>query len=48
MNDVLPVSKNRFNTRYYNFFVTDRFKTDRYGQNSIPSTANQIYNLLQH
>ena len=39
MNDVLPVSKHRYNTRHYNLFVTDRPKTDRYGRNSIPYRA---------
>ena len=29
MNDVLAVLKFRYNTRYYNLFVTDRPKTDR-------------------
>ena len=30
MNDILAVSKHRYNTRHYNLFVTDRPKTDRY------------------
>ena len=34
------------NTSDYNLFVTDRPKTDRYGRNSIPYRANQIWNLL--
>ena len=46
MNDTLAVSKHRYNTRNYNLFVTDRPKTDRYGRNSIPYKANQIWNLL--
>ena len=46
MNDTLAVSKYRYNTRNYNLFVTDRPKTDRYGRNSIPYKANQIWNLL--
>ena len=46
MNDILVVSKHRYNTRHYNLFVTDRPKTDRYGRNSIPYRANQIWNLL--
>ena len=35
MNDILAVSKCRYNTRLYKLFVNDRPKTDRYGQNSI-------------
>ena len=46
MNDTLAVSKHQYNTRNYNLFVTDRPKTDRYGRNSIPYKANQIWNLL--
>ena len=46
MNDILAVSKNWYNTRHYHFFVTDPPKTDRYGRNSIPYRANQIWNLL--
>ena len=46
MNDILVVSKHRYNTRHYNLFVTDRPKTDRYDRNSIPYRANQIWNLL--
>ena len=46
INDTLAVSKHQYNTRHYNLFVTDRPKTDRYGQNSIPYRANQIWNLL--
>ena len=42
MNDVLAVSKHRFNARFYNIFVTDSPKTDRYGRNLIPYKANQI------
>ena len=46
MNDILAVSKHRYNTRHYNLFVTDWPKTNRYGRNSIPYRANQIWNLL--
>ena len=46
VNDVLAVSKHRYNTRHYNLFVNDQPKTDRYGQNSISRRANQIWNLL--
>ena len=46
MNDVLAVSKHRYNTRHYNLYETHRPKTDRYGRNSIPYRANQIWNLL--
>ena len=46
VNDTLAVSKHQYNTRHYNLFVTDRPKTDRYGRNSIPYSANQIWNLL--
>ena len=46
MNYAFVVSKHRYNTRHYNLFVTDRPKTDRYGQNSIPYRANQIWHLL--
>ena len=48
MNDILPVSKHQYNNRHYNLFVTGRSKTDRYGRNSIPYRANQIWNLLPH
>ena len=34
--DILAVSKHWHNTRHYKLFVTDRPKTDRYDQNSIP------------
>ena len=44
--DVLAVSKYRYNTRHNNLFVTNRPRTDRYGRNSIPYRANQIWNLL--
>ena len=43
VNDAL--SKHQYNTRRYNIFVTDLTKTDRYGWNSIPYRANQIWNL---
>ena len=46
MNDTLSVSKHQYNTRHYNLFVTDRPKSDRYGWNSIPYRANQIWILL--
>ena len=46
MNYALVVSKHQYNTRHYNRFVTDRPKTDRYGQHSIPYRANQIWNPL--
>ena len=46
MNYAFVVSKHRYNTRHYNLFVTDRPKTDTYGQNSIPYRANQIWHLL--
>ena len=46
MNDTLAISKHRYNTWHYNLFVTDWPKTDRFGWNSIPYTANQIWNLL--
>ena len=46
MNDIFAVSKHQYNTRHYNLFVTDRPKSDRYGRNSIPYRANQIWNLL--
>ena len=46
VNDVLAVSKHRYNTLKYKLFVTDRPKTDRYGRNSVPFRANQICNLL--
>ena len=46
MNDILAVSKHRYNTRHYNLFVTDQPKTDRYRRNSIPYRANQIWKLL--
>ena len=46
MNDILAVSKHRYKTRHYNLFINDRPETDRYGRNSIPYRANQIWNLL--
>ena len=46
INDTLAVSKQQYNTRHYNLFVINRSKTDRYGWNSIPYRANQIWNLL--
>ena len=48
MNCILAVSKHQYNTRRYNLFVTDRPKTDIYGQHSVPHRANQIWNLLPH
>ena len=46
MNDALAVLKRQYNTRPYNLFVTDRPKTERYGQNSIPYRVNQILILV--
>ena len=46
MNDVLAFSKHRYITRHNNLFMADRPKTDRYGRNSIPYRAGQIWNLL--
>ena len=46
MNNILTVSKHQYSTRHYNLFVTDRPKTDRFGRNSIPYRANEIWNLL--
>ena len=46
MNDILAVSKHRYNTQHYSLFVTDRPKTDRYGRNPVSCKANQIWNLL--
>ena len=46
VNDVLAVSKHRYNTQHYNLFGTDPPKTDIYVQNSISNTANQVWNLL--
>ena len=48
INDTFAVSKHQYTTRHYNFFVTDRPETDRYGWNSIPYRANQIWKLLPH
>ena len=45
MNDILAVTKHEYNTRCYNLFVTGSPKTGRYGRNSIPYRANQIWNL---
>ena len=42
INDVHAVSKHRHNTQHYNLFVTDRPKTDRYGQNSVSYRAQQL------
>ena len=33
MNDVITVLKHGYNTQHYNFFVTDRSKIEKYGQN---------------
>ena len=46
MNDILAVSKHQYDTRHYNLFMTDRPKADRYGRNSIPYRADEIWNLL--
>ena len=46
INDILAVSKQQYNTRHYNLFVTDRPKADRYDRNSISYRANEIWNLL--
>ena len=46
MKDILAVSKHLYHIRHDNLYVTDRPKTDRYGRNSIPYRANQIWNLL--
>ena len=46
MNETLAVSKHQYKTCHYNLFASDRPKTDRYGRNSIPCRANQIWNLL--
>ena len=46
MNDALAVSKHQCNTRHYNLLENDRPKIDRYGWNSMPYRANQIWNLL--
>ena len=46
INDVLAVSKHRYNTQNSNLFVTDPLKSDIYSQNSISYTANQVWNLL--
>ena len=46
INDTLAVSKQQYNIRHYNLFVINWSKTDRYGWNSIPYRANQIWNLL--
>ena len=48
MDDVLENLKHRCNTRHYNLFATDRPKTNRYGQSSIPYRASQILNSLSH
>ena len=44
-NDVLAVSKHRYNTRHYNLFETDRPKTDRHGRNSTPYRAKSDIEL---
>ena len=46
MNDILAVSKHRYNTWHYDLVVIDQPKADKYGGNSIPYKANQIWNLL--
>ena len=46
LNEVLTVSKHRYNSQHYNLFVTNRPKTDMCGRKSIPYRATQIWNLL--
>ena len=46
MNAVFTVLKHGDNIQHYNLFMTDRPKTDRYGQTSIQFIANQIWNSL--
>ena len=46
MNEVFSTRANIYNTRYFNVFETHIPTSNRYGLNSIPYKANQLWNLL--
>ena len=46
MNEVLSTRANIYNTRQFNVFETYIPTSNRYGLNSIPYKANQLWNLL--
>ena len=46
MNEVFSTRGNIYNTRQFNVFETQIPTSNRYGLNSIPYKANQLWNLL--
>ena len=46
MNEVFSAKKNIYNTRQFNVFETHIPTSNRYGLNSIPYKANQLWKLL--
>ena len=46
MNEVFYTRANIYNTRQFNVFKTHISTSNRYGLNSIPYKANQLWNLL--
>ena len=46
MNKIFSTRKNIFNTRQFNVFQTHIPTLSRYGLNSMPYKANQVWNLL--
>ena len=46
MNKVFSTGANIYNTRQFNVFETHIPTSNRYGLNSIPYKANQLWNLL--
>ena len=46
MNKVFSTRANIYNTRQFNVFETHIPTSNRYGLNSIPYKANQLWNLL--
>ena len=46
MNEVFSTRANIYNTRQFNVFETHIPTSNRYGLNSIPYKANQLWNLL--
>ena len=46
MNEVFSTRANIYNTRHFNIFETHIPTSNRYGLNSIPYKAKQLWNLL--
>ena len=46
MNEVFSTRGNIYNTRQFNVFETQIPTSNRYGLNSIPYKANQLWNLI--